>query len=94
MKQCCGTLPGSHPEGEHDAVPRVRTAKHGRPLHSYRTYMTVRRVYPRFLDTMWEFARIRTSRPYEQVVDDLAKFPARGGSRRAAQFRGESAALS
>ncbi len=52
------------------------SAKHGKRLHSYRDLYdwSVERI-PDFWDTMWEFAGIRTSRPYEQVVDDLAKFP-------------------
>lgn len=30
---------------------------------------------PAFWETMWEFAEIKTSRPYDQIVDDLTKMP-------------------
>ncbi len=51
-------------------------ARHGKQLDSYRElYDWSIESIPDFWDTMWEFADIRASRPYEQVVDDLAKFP-------------------
>ena len=30
---------------------------------------------PEFWAAMWEFARIRASRPYDRIVDDLTRFP-------------------
>jgi acetoacetyl-CoA synthetase len=51
-------------------------AKHGRRLDSYRDlYDWSVECIPDFWDAMWAFAQIRTSQPYQQVVDDLAKFP-------------------
>jgi acetoacetyl-CoA synthetase len=50
--------------------------KHGLQLQSYPQLWTwsVESI-PEFWSMMWEFAEIKASRPYTQVVDDLAVFP-------------------
>ncbi len=50
--------------------------KYGLTIQSYKQLYdwSVERI-PDFWDAMWEFADIRASRRYDQVVDDLGKFP-------------------
>ena len=59
--------------------------KYGLELSSYEQLYnwSVERI-PDFWATMWEFAEIKASRGYEEVIDDLSKFPG------AKWFRGAS----
>lgn len=77
MKQCLWTPSEDRVQNSNMTrfIEFVR-AKHGRRLDSYRDLhdWSVECISD-FWDAMWAFAQIRTSRPHEQVVDDLAKFP-------------------
>ncbi|MEE8420087.1 MAG: acetyl-coenzyme A synthetase N-terminal domain-containing protein, partial [Dehalococcoidales bacterium] len=55
---------------------RFVNRKHGLGLDGYdELYGWSVAKIPDFWAAMWEFAGIRASRPYDRVVDDLAKFP-------------------
>jgi acetoacetyl-CoA synthetase len=49
---------------------------HGHSIHSYdELYRWSIRQIPEFWAAMWEFGGIKASRKYDEVVDDLRKFP-------------------
>jgi acetoacetyl-CoA synthetase len=77
MKQCLWTP--SEDRVRNANMTRFRelaNTKYGMRLQSYREiYDWSVECIPDFWATMWEFAGIRTSQPYEQVVDDLAQLP-------------------
>lgn len=55
---------------------KMVNARHGSTIQEYPELWewSVEHI-PEFWATFWDFAEIRTSRPYTQVVDDLGKFP-------------------
>jgi acetoacetyl-CoA synthetase len=50
--------------------------RYGVSLHSYsELYQWSIENIPDFWETVWDFAEIKASNPFDQVVDDLMKFP-------------------